>query len=405
MRRALQVWWVQVLLVSLGARLLSAVIFVAVARTQAENGWTPASPSYLDYTGTMWDATWYRHIAEQGYPHALPVGPDGRVQQNPWAFFPLFPSLVRAAMAVTGGTWVVLGPLIALALGLLAMVVVHAVTTDALARVDVDERVRRWGPLLTVALLSTSASAPVLQVAYTESAALLGIATFLWSVQRRRYGPASLAVVAVGLTRAVALPLAAVVVVHGVSRLREARRSDRPHEQVFPPRSRMAVGGLAVLAVAAGFTWPTITGWVTGVPDAYELTQGAWRGRHEVVPLLPWLDVARWLIGGWAIPVLAALAALTVIGLASPWLRLLGAELYAWVVAYVLYLVGVLEPGTSLVRFAILAFPAWGALAVRVLHSRRPRVWSWVLVVLGLVGQVAWVGLLWRLVPPSGWPP
>lgn len=353
----------------------------------------------------MWDATWYRHIAEQGYPHTLPVGPDGRVQQNSWAFFPLFPSLVRAAMAATGGTWVVLGPLVALALGLLAMVVVHVVTADALARADVDDRVRRWGPLLTVALLSTSASAPVLQVAYTESAALLGIATVLWSVQRRSYGLASLAVVAVGLTRAVALPLATVVVVHGVSRLREARRSDQPHERVFPARSRAAVGGLAVLAVAAGFAWPTITGWVTGVPDAYQLTQGAWRGRHEVVPLLPWLDVARWLFDGWAIPVLAALAALTVIGLASPRLRLLGAELHAWVVAYVLYLVGVLEPGTSLVRFAILAFPAWGALTVGVLRSRRPRVWTWVLVGLGLVGQVAWVGLLWRLVPPSGWPP
>lgn len=405
MRRALQVWWVQVLLVSLGARLLSAVIFVAVARTQAENPWTPASPSYLDYTGTMWDATWYREVAEQGYPHSLPVGPDGRVQQNAWAFFPLFPSLVRAAMALTGGSWVVLGPLIALGLGLLAMVVVHAVVADALGRADVDDRVRRWGPLLTVALLSTSASAPVLQVAYTESAALLGVATVLWSVQRRRYALASLAVVAVGFTRAVALPLAAVVVVHGLARLREAYRSDRPHEVVFPPRSRAAVGGLAVIAVAAGFAWPTITEWVTGVPDAYELTQGAWRGRHEVVPLLPWLDVARWLFGGWAIPVLGALAALTVIGLASRSLRLLGAELHAWVVAYVLYLVGVLEPGTSLVRFAILAFPAWGALAVRVLRARRPRTWVWVLVAVGLVGQVAWVGLLWRLVPPSGWPP
>jgi hypothetical protein len=404
-RRALQVWWVQVLLVSLAARLFGVVVFLAVARTQAENPWTPADPTYLDYTGTMWDATWYRHIAESGYPHTLPVAPDGRVAQNAWAFFPLFPSLVRAVMAVTGGTWVVLAPLIALALGLLAMLVVHAVTADALARADVDERAKRWGPLLTVALLSTSASAPVLQVAYTESAALLGVATVLWTVQRRRYALAALAVVAVGLTRAVALPLAAVVVVHGISRLRAARRSDEPHEQVFPRRSRVAVGGLAVLAVAAGFAWPMITERVTGVPGAYELTQGAWRGRGEVVPLLPWLDVARWLFHGWAIPVLALLAALTVVGLASPWLRLMGAELHAWVVAYLLYLVGVLEPGTSLVRFAILAFPAWGALAVRVLYSRRPRTWTWILVLLGLVGQVAWVGLLWRLVPPSGWPP
>ncbi|MDO8121401.1 hypothetical protein Q6346_08760, partial [Isoptericola sp. b490] len=136
-----------------------------------------------------------------------------------------------------------------------------------------------------------------------------------------------------------------------------------------------------------------------------ELTQGAWRARGAVVPLLPWLDIGRWLLGGWAVPVLAGLAALTVVGLSSRWLRRLGAELHAWVVGYVLYLVAVLEPGTSLVRFAILAFPAWAAISARVLASRRPRRWTVLLVVLGVVGQVAWVGLLWRLVPPSGWPP
>jgi hypothetical protein len=96
---------VQTLAVYAAARLLSAVVLLVAARAQAANGWTGAAPGYVDYTGLMWDATWYRTIAEQGYPATLPVGADGLVQQNAWAFFPLFPMLVRGLMTLTGGSW------------------------------------------------------------------------------------------------------------------------------------------------------------------------------------------------------------------------------------------------------------------------------------------------------------
>lgn len=124
-----------------------------------------------------------------------------------------------------------------------------------------------------------------------------------------------------------------------------------------------------------------------------------------MVWFLPWLDVGRWLVGGWAVPVLAVLAGLAVAGLASRQLRALGPELVAWTAGYLLYLVAVVEPGSSLVRFAVLAFPAWAAVAVAVAGARRPRAWATALIGLGLLAQVAWVGGLWRLVPPAGWPP
>ncbi|MCV2393473.1 hypothetical protein OEB99_04060 [Actinotalea sp. M2MS4P-6] len=393
-------WWVRVLLVTLAARLVSAVIFVLVARTQAANPWTDAAPGYWQYTGLMWDASWYREIAEQGYPADLPVGADGQVLQNAWAFFPLFPALVRGLMALTGGSWTLLAPLTSLVLGTVAMLVVHQVVADAVGAPHAEplpERVRRGAPLLTVALLSTSASAPVLQVGYTEALALLGVAVALWALQREQYLVAATAVAALGFTRAVALPLAVVALAHGIARWRSGR--------AFPWRSRLAVAGVAGVAVVSGFAWPAIVGRATGVADAYLLTQGAWRGRGEVVPLLPWVDVAQWWLGSWGVPVLGLTTALLVIGLASRPLRRLGVVAWGWTVAYSGYLIGVLEPGTSLVRFALLAFPAWGALACVVLPSRRPRAWSVVLVVAGLVGQVAWIALLWRLVPPSGWPP
>ena len=277
----------------------------------------------------------------------------------------------------------VVAPLVSLVLGTVAMLVVHAVVADALARADVPDRVRRWAPLLTVALLSRSASAPVLQVAYTEATALLGIATTLWAVQRHRYAagrgrdrcrrhdPCGGAAARAGRRRARALPAALGP---------QFPRASRSRWRVWPcsrwsPRSR---GRLLAARL-------------TGVPGAYALTQGAWRARGAVVPLLPWLDMAFWLLRGWALPALGGLAALAVVGLSSRSLRALGPVLHAWVVGYVLYLVVVIEPGTSLVRFALLAFPAWAALAVRVMLQPAGTPVGGLLVVLGLAGQVAWV--------------
>src|SRR4029079_9600804 len=83
--------WVQVLAVYAAGRAWSAVVLMAVAERQVATLWTPASPSYLQFTRLMGDASCYRSIAESGYPAELPVDAAGEVQQNAWAFFPLFP--------------------------------------------------------------------------------------------------------------------------------------------------------------------------------------------------------------------------------------------------------------------------------------------------------------------------
>ena len=64
-------WWAQTLAVWVATRAFSAVLLLVVARTQEATVWTPASPSYAQYTGAMWDASWYRLIAEEGYPDGL----------------------------------------------------------------------------------------------------------------------------------------------------------------------------------------------------------------------------------------------------------------------------------------------------------------------------------------------
>lgn len=402
-------WWVQVLAVHAAARLFGMVLLLVVARTQAGNPWTGPSPSYPQYTGLMWDASWYRSIAEDGYPSELPHGPDGRVQQNAWAFFPLFPLLCRTVMRLTGGSWEVVAPTVSLLLGATAMLVVHRVVVAVL---DPDrpgaptgragsralpERVRRRLPLATVAVLTTSAAAPVLQVAYTESLALLLLATVLWCVLRERLLLATLPVLALGLTRAVALPLLVVLLAHGLTRWWSGRS--------WPVADRVRLAALGVVTLASGLLWPALCGWVTGRADAYTQTQGAWRGRGEVVPVLPWIDVVRWLWGGAGVVVLLVAVALTVLLVAAGPMVRLGPELRAWTGGYLGYLFVVVEPGTSLVRFGLLAFPVAAAAALLALRSRWPRAALAVMLVLGLVTQVAWVALVWRLVPPAGWPP
>lgn len=389
------------------ARVVSAAILLVVAGSQAANPWTEAAPSYWHYTGLMWDGSWYRHIAEVGYPDGLPRGADGRVTQNAWAFFPLFPTLARAVMDVTGAPWHLVAPTLALVLSALAVLVVHEVVRTGIERTPTSgtaglpPRVRDALPLATVAILTTSAAAPVLQVAYSESLALLLLAGALWCLLRRQYLLAVPVVLALGLTRAVALPLVVAVLAHAVVRLRQARDPATP----WPRRERVGLGVLAVVTVGSGLLWPTFVGWATGVPDAYTQTQGAWRGRGEVVPLVPWLDVAQWLGGRWGPVLLLLVVVLLVATVVSRPVARMGLELHGWTVGYLGYLVGVLEPGTSLVRFLLLAFPLAGAVAQPALRARRPRTALAVLLLLGVAGQVAWVALLWRLVPPSGWPP
>lgn len=70
------------------------------------------------------DAGWYQRIAEQGYAEIPPGGDLGHwrgadIHQTEWAFFPLYPFLVRGVMAASGLAF----PQAALLLGLLLTVV------------------------------------------------------------------------------------------------------------------------------------------------------------------------------------------------------------------------------------------------------------------------------------------
>lgn len=400
-------WWVQVLVVYGLARAFSAVVFVRVATHQVANGWTGDDPSYADYVGRMFDATWYLHIAENGYPHTLPLGQDGAVQQNAWAFYPLFPLVLRGLMAVTGLSWTVLAPTLSLLLGAGAVLVIYRLVERGGYRATA---LVPGLPLATVLLVSVFPSSPVLQTAYTEALALLLIASALYLLAVRRYLWAVPVVVLLGFTRAVALPMACVVVWHVLWRVWGAwgptarRDPERAAHDRFSVRDVAGLGTLLGTCLVAGVAWQVIAGRVTGRSDAYFATQASWRS-GAVQYFTPWITNSKILFHDRGPLVLAAVLVVLALLALSPVAFRLGAELQGWTIAYTAYLVLVTDPWTSTWRFALLAFPY---LAILVGWARRRWVFAGVLtvlVLLSLYGQVDWVWELWRFKPPADWAP
>ncbi len=441
-------WWVQTLAVYVVSRLWLVVVFTQSAARQPRNGWTTTqSPSYFEFVSYQFDGEWYQKIAEcepgcgflgLGYPDELPVGTDGSVQQNAWAFFPAFPLLVRAVMNLTGGTWTVTAPLVATVVGALAMLVVYRLVVDA---APAAVTARPGLPLATVAVVCAFPTAPVLQTAYTESLALLLVALSLWAVVRHWYPLAAVTVVALGFTRAVALAMAVVVVVHAAARWWASRPARDPvpsgpgqhgdlarlapdvpasGRQPVPVRDWVQIGILFVVAVASGLAWTWLTARQTGISDAYLRTQEAWRVT-STEPFAGW-QVAQFWVGRMltglgidlspavlrTVTVLAVLAALALIVtlLALPAGRRTGPELTAWSAGYLGYIAAVVEPGSSLARFLLLAFPM-AAVSVG-LVTRPPwarRAWLAGLIVVMALLQAYWVYDIWTYGIGQDWPP
>lgn len=398
-RRALfgRPWWAQALLVYLLTRLFtSAVMFVA----WEQQGFGPphswrvmGQPPVGVYLSRWWDGWWYHQVAMTGYPDTLPLDYRGRVDKNTWAFFPLYPMLVRGLMTLTGGSWDLLAPLLSLVLGSAAAVVVHRLISEGAPRATA---LRPATPTLAVAAIGLYPAAAVLQTAYTESLALLLIAGSLLLVLRRQYLWAALPVAALGFARAVALPMAVVVLVHGWLRWRE-QQAGRDRLAV---RDLVRIGVLLVVAGVSGLAWPAICGWVTGIPDAYLQTQKAWRVGRGAYPFAGWAHLGTMPLN------VAVLIMVLVLAMAAMLLsrsaRRLGPELLTWAAAYLVYILTVSDIIFSLVRFFLLAFP-FGVIALGLVTGDRPRArrWPWVVLGTSAVLQVLWFWTVWKYTPPS----
>lgn len=383
-------------------RALSTVLLVVLAHQVQDPVVYDDSgvPRYFQFA-TLWDGAWYERIAVQGYPDHLPTGDDGQVRQNPWAFYPIFPYLARGLTALTGLPFAVTGTVVAILLGYAAAIVVAGL---------LREKVGTAAALGAVALLAAYPSSPTFQVAYTESLALLLLASALWLLVRRRWLAAGAVALLTGLARPIGLPLGLVGLV--AVWLRWRRREQEPLTRGEYARIASALVGCGL----AGLVWPTIAWLGTGLPDAYTTTMSSWRGGEKVTPFVPTIERVQWLFGDVTGPVLLAAGLLALVAaVAGPWARGLGPELRTWCLGYVLYLFAALDPWTSIYRYLVLLFPlfvllvggGWERSDARA--DRQPRwllvVRTVVIAVLFLGWQVWWAWELFVFVPPRDNPP
>lgn len=344
---------------------------------QSENPWTGAHPDLFEFS-RIWDSHWYRIVAEVGYPSELPLD-HGRVAENAWAFMPVYPTLVRAAMAASGAPFAIVSVVVSVA-AFAAFIVV----ADRFFRSIVGER----AALGAVAIVAFSPVAPVFQVGYAESLGLLFVALALVGLVERRWWLAYLAVPLAAFTRPVGVPLALAAGILFLIALRTRR-------------DRGVLGGLTAVAGLAALGWPALAWWGTGRMTAYLETELAWRrpyvGNTAHGWGTGWWDSAKWWfpdIWPW---ILGGLALAVIVLAALPATRRLGSVSLAWLGSYLVYLIIVLFPQSSIFRLLAPMFPFAG-----VISTSRTR--TWIAVIAGVVGQYFWIRWMWS-VEGSDWTP
>ncbi|WP_262364456.1 hypothetical protein [Arthrobacter echini] len=381
-------WVVQVLVVFVVGRLVSTGLLLLSAARQGPSPWSGPAPGYGVFIN-YWDSGWYERIFREGYPAELPRGALGSVEPNQWAFYPLFPGLVRGLDAVTGLGWGVLAPSVALAASAGASLVIYR-----LFRL----RAGHGSALAGVALVSFAPVAAILQVPYAESLLLLLLASALYLVSTHHYYAAMPVVVLMGLARPVGVPFALAVgllVLHAVWRARTAGGSAERHRATWQVLPLFLLG---VVSSLAAITWPAVAWITTGERDAYVATETAWR-EEALVPFVPWFATPAALLGPVAAGLLVFALLLAVAGLfLAPAVRSLGPVLWSWCAGYLLYLAAFWDPQSSTWRILLPLFPL--ALAA---VPRGPRQ-LWVLVPVSVVLQLLWVDWFWGWTPsgPDG---
>lgn len=377
-------WWVQVSAIYVVSRLVSACIFMAAALHQGPNPWFPAKPDYWNFIN-IWDARWYGEVIANGYPSRLPTDALGNVQENAWAFYPLFPALARGLSGLTGLNPAASLTIVAMLSGWAAALVVYVLFRHKAARAEA-----LWG----VAFFATFPVSAVLQVPYAEPLTLLLLAAALLLVVRRQYLWAMPVVVLMCLSRPVGVPFAAMLgilfLARLVSRFRPGQAST-PHSAGHSAGDLVRLGTLTGVAGLSALAWPAAAWAATGDIEAYTKTETVWRG-HDLVPFRPWFDTGVDLFG----PVLGVLAPFVFVALFGAMLFLppvvrLGVEMRIWCACYMGYLVVFLHPQTSTFRMLLPLFP----LALGAVLLSRSRAYRGTAVTMFLLLQMVWIVWLW----------
>ncbi|MGN6502707.1 MAG: hypothetical protein ACTHKX_07360 [Pseudolysinimonas sp.] len=375
--------WVVLTGVFAASRLVStAVLFLLWAATQGQ--W------FAHYDGGVgfwhylqsWDVQWYRRVAFEGYPTELPIDDVGDVKQNTWAFFPVFPAIVRVVM-LAGVDYYVGATIVATAFGLLATLALHRMLVQHFAPTQA-----LWGAIF----FASGPMSWLLQLGYAESAYLFFLFCALAAMVSRRYLIMIPFALVASFTHPGALALAAALGLQGIFRLARRQRI-LWHEWV-------TVGAAILLITAAALFWPVLIAQVTGDPSGYFDTElGWWRqylGRVIFVPFTPFFLLYGMLWGWFGYALVAVVLALVVVWLSRPSTRALGVDVWTYSVMYIAYLVAVFLPTQSLIRMLLPLSPLLAHPGLSATPRRR-----WTVLVVGAVPLQIWcVFWLWVVYPP-----
>lgn len=191
----------QVLAVWAIASLIGLLIFNLGGLDTPQTYWSAAKPSYLQHVA-FWDSEWYYRVATQGYPDSisLPIGQDGRVGQNTWAFMPIYAYLSGGLAKLLSANYY-------------TCAVVVAWLGSALAALGLDAwmrpRVGKAASLLGVAIFFTCGPAIILQLPYAESLGLALVAIGFAVLAKRRFAWAMVVFILAAFTRPIGVPLGA----------------------------------------------------------------------------------------------------------------------------------------------------------------------------------------------------
>ena len=373
-------WWFAPVAIFLATRFVTTTIFLIAASLQDDNYWTPAHPDYFSFL-SFWDVEWYGRIFKDGYPTVLPIDSNGSVQQNSWAFLPLFPVLVK----LTFLPWEIGAPLLATVFAFLFALVAHRLFVRVLG----SGSKANWALVFVL----TCASSPVLQTGYAEALGLLAIALALLAYLKGQHWLVAAALAVLAFSRPGVLAFAAMFGIIFLIRLIKRE-----------PDGRLPLFLLGAWATLLGFAWPIIAGLVTGRPDSYFATEMAWRhgytGSFEFTPFSGFIVAFQNFFGGpiGILIYLILVANLIYLFFAKEIVALGEVRWYA--AGYLLYLFAVFYPQSSSFRLLLPLFILGGALSLKA-----SGVWRWVIAGFFVLTQVIWVATCWMYAAPDFTPP
>lgn len=359
-------WWVP-LSIFAASRVVDTIFLavaaqdqVALTRTRLDYyvyDPTPADPGYLGIVSN-WDAQWYRRIATDGYELPTPgaSAADTRNTLWTWAFPPAYPMLVRLVMSLTTLSFPIAATIVSCLAGAAAMILLYRL-------------VHRTGGtfLATVTVLFSSffISAPLLQIGYSESVALLFLVAALNLVADRHYLWASAAVLALSMTRIVTLPFLLVVLVHAYLRYRSEGAFWRSRRG-----EAVSVAFLGFMSVFGLLSWMLLASLFIGTKA------GLARSAGQRSLYLGWFEDAYHLFGVGGPVLMAVFLVLIALLMLSRTGKAWAPELRAWSFAYPAFLFAMTPILPAVLRYLILTptLPVMLAGTPRV-ATRRNMIW------------------------------